>query len=82
MISVVVCAYNAERTMEPCLQSLVDCPYPNYEVIVVNDGSTDKTGEISHRYEGGRIRVIDQPNMGLSAARNVGIEAAKGSIRG
>lgn len=80
MISVVVCAYNAERTMEPCLQSLKDCPYPNYEVIVVNDGSTDTTGEISHRYEGGRIRVIDQPNMGLSAARNVGIEASKGEI--
>jgi len=80
MISVVVCAYNAERTMEPCLKSLVDCPYPNYEVIVVNDGSTDTTGEISHRYEGGRIRVIDQVNMGLSAARNVGIEAARGEI--
>ena len=80
MISVVVCAYNAERTMEPCLESLVDCRYPNYEVIVVNDGSTDRTGEISHRYEGGRIRVIDQANMGLSAARNVGIEAARGKI--
>ena len=80
MISVVVCAYNAERTMEPCLASLVDCPYPNYEVVVVNDGSTDRTGEISHRYEGGRIRVIDQPNLGLSAARNVGSAAAKGEI--
>ena len=80
MISVVVCAYNAERTMEACLESLADCPYPNYEVIVVNDGSTDRTGEISHRYEGGRIRVIDQPNMGLSAARNVGIAAAQGEI--
>ncbi|MEW6268673.1 MAG: glycosyltransferase [Thermodesulfobacteriota bacterium] len=80
MISVVVCAYNAERTMDACLASLADCPYPNYEVIVVNDGSTDATGDIAHRYEGGRIRVIDQPNMGLSAARNVGSAAARGEI--
>ncbi|HEY8517153.1 MAG TPA: glycosyltransferase [Candidatus Binatia bacterium] len=80
MISVVVCAYNAERTMAACLESLADCPYPNYEVIVVNDGSTDATGEIAHRFEGGRIRVIDQPNLGLSAARNVGCDAARGEI--
>jgi GT2 family glycosyltransferase len=80
MISVVVCAYNAERTMEPCLESLRDCPYPSYEVVVVNDGSTDATGDIAHRHEGGRIRVIDQPNLGLSAARNVGSAAARGEI--
>ncbi|MEY4949324.1 MAG: hypothetical protein RL698_1535 [Pseudomonadota bacterium] len=80
MFSVVVCSYNADRTMEPCLQSLQDLPYPNYEVIVVNDGSTDRTLEIARRYEGGRIRIIDQANMGLSAARNVGIEAARGDI--
>lgn len=80
MFSVVVCSFNADRTMEPCLQSLQDLPYPNYEVIVVNDGSTDRTLEIARKYEGGRIRVIDQRNMGLSAARNVGIEAARGEI--
>jgi len=80
MISVVVCSYNAERTMEPCLHSLQNLPYPNYEVIVVNDGSTDRTLEIARRYEGGRIRVIDQKNMGLSAARNVGIAASRGEI--
>lgn len=80
MFSVVVCSYNADRTMEPCLQSLQDMPYPNYEVIVVNDGSTDRTLEIARRYEGGRIRIVDQRNMGLSAARNVGIEASRGDI--
>lgn len=79
-ISVVVCAYNAERTIEACLRSLADCPYPNYEVIVVNDGSTDATGEIAHAHAGGRIRVIDQKNLGLSAARNVGIAAAEGEV--
>jgi GT2 family glycosyltransferase len=80
MISVVVCSYNADRTMEPCLRSLADLPYPNYEVIVVNDGSTDKTLEIARRFEGGHIRIVDQANMGLSAARNVGIAEARGEI--
>ncbi|HZR81278.1 MAG TPA: glycosyltransferase, partial [Candidatus Binatia bacterium] len=80
MISVVVCSYNAERTMEACLESLKDLAYPNYEVIVVNDGSTDGTLGIARRYEGARLRIIDQPNMGLSAARNVGAEAARGEI--
>ena len=80
MISVVVCSYNSERTMEACLRSLCDLPYPNYEVVVVNDGSTDGTLEIARRYEGDRIRIVDQPNLGLSAARNVGIAEARGEI--
>jgi O-antigen biosynthesis protein len=77
-VSVVVCAYNAERTMDACLASLAILNYPDYEVIVVNDGSRDRTLEIaeSHRY----CRIISQPNKGLSAARNVGAEAATGEI--
>ena len=77
-VSVVVCAYNAERTMAPCLTSLENLTYPNYEVIVVNDGSTDRTREIAERYE--YIRLINQENKGLSAARNVGTAAATGEI--
>ncbi|MEW6296775.1 MAG: glycosyltransferase [Thermodesulfobacteriota bacterium] len=77
-VSVVVCAYNAERTMAPCLASLEKLNYPNYEVIVVNDGSTDRTREIAERYDS--IRLINQENKGLSAARNVGIAAATGEI--
>lgn len=77
-VSVVVCAYNAERTIAPCLTSLEKLSYPNYEVIVVNDGSTDLTREIAERYDS--IRLINQENKGLSAARNVGIAAATGEI--
>jgi GT2 family glycosyltransferase len=77
-VSVVVCAYNAERTMEACLASLETLDYPDYEVIVVNDGSKDKTLEISERF--GYCRIISQPNKGLSVARNVGAEAATGEI--
>jgi O-antigen biosynthesis protein len=77
-VSVVVCAYNAERTMDQCLASLEVLNYPDYEVIVVNDGSRDRTREIAESY--GYCRIINQPNKGLSAARNVGAEAATGEI--
>ena len=77
-VSVVVCAYNAERTIDRCLASLSALNYPDYEVIVVNDGSRDRTLEIAEGY--GFCRIISQPNKGLSIARNVGAEAASGKI--
>jgi O-antigen biosynthesis protein len=77
-VSVVVCAYNAERTIDRCLASLAVLNYPDYEVIVVNDGSRDRTLEIAESYE--YCRIISQPNKGLSVARNVGAEAATGEI--
>jgi O-antigen biosynthesis protein len=77
-VSVVVCAYDAERTIDQCLASLAALSYPNYEVIVVNDGSRDRTLEIAQRH--GFCRIISQPNKGLSVARNVGAEAATGEI--
>jgi hypothetical protein len=77
-VSVVICAYNAEPTMEACLTSLQALRYPAFEVIVVDDGSTDRTGAIADSFEG--IHVIHQENKGLSAARNVGIAASLGEI--
>jgi GT2 family glycosyltransferase len=77
-IAVVICAYNAERTMRACLESLHALRYPSYEVIVVNDGSTDRTLEIARQFP--EVRIISQENQGLSAARNVGIEAATAEI--
>ncbi len=87
-VSVVICAYNAERTMDACLASLRNLNYPDYEVIVVNDGSTDRTPAITAEHkarydadrDGPRMVVVDQPNRGLSVARNVGMEAATGEI--
>ena len=64
--------------MEPCLASLEALDYPDYEVIVVNDGSTDRTLEIAEGFP--FCRIISQPNKGLSVARNVGAEAATGEI--
>jgi len=77
-VSVVVCAYNAERTIDACLASLEVLSYPDYEVILVNDGSRDRTLEIAESYP--YCRIISQPNEGLSVARNVGAEAASGEI--
>jgi GT2 family glycosyltransferase/DNA-binding beta-propeller fold protein YncE len=77
-VSVVVCAYNAADTLDDCLTSLQRLDYPDYEVVLVNDGSRDRTGEIASSYDG--VRVIETPNRGLSAARNTGLAAANGSI--
>ena len=74
-----VCAYNAADTLDDCLASLERLTYPDFEVIVVNDGSRDRTGD--DRAAAIRaVRVIDIPNGGLSAARNVGLAAATGEI--
>jgi GT2 family glycosyltransferase len=77
-VSVVVCAYNAADTIGDCLASLDRLTYPDVEVLVINDGSRDGTGEIARRHRG--VRVIDIPNGGLSAARNHGLAMASGEI--
>jgi GT2 family glycosyltransferase len=77
-VSVVVCTYNGGRTLDQCLRSLAALAYPDYEVIVVDDGSTDDTPAILERFPD--VRAIRQHNKGLSTARNVGLHAATGSI--
>jgi GT2 family glycosyltransferase len=77
-VSVVVASYNGGRTLQVCLQSLTHLNYSDYEVILVDDGSTDATPEIAKLFP--QVRYIRQPNQGLSAARNAGIAAATGQI--
>jgi O-antigen biosynthesis protein len=76
-VSVVVCAYNAATTLRQCLEALHHVEYPDFEVILVNDGSTDETPAIAAEY---RVRLISTPNRGLSNARNTGLHAATGPI--
>ncbi|MHB1562034.1 MAG: glycosyltransferase, partial [Isosphaeraceae bacterium] len=76
--SVVVCAYNGGETLADCLASLLALNYPDYEIILVDDGSTDDTRAIIERFP--QVRAIRQANQGLSEARNVGLKAATGSI--
>jgi GT2 family glycosyltransferase len=76
-VSVVVCAYNAAETIGETLEGLTKLDYPDYEVIVVNDGSTDGTEQIASGYE---LELISTPNRGLSTARNTGLWRATGEI--
>jgi O-antigen biosynthesis protein len=76
-ISVVVCSHNGAATLEETCQGLRGLDYPCFEVIVVDDGSTDATADIARRHG---FRVITTENRGLSSARNTGLEAASGEI--
>jgi len=77
LVSVVVCAFNAGETLADCLEGATRLDYPNVEVLVVDDGSTDSTAEIAGRFP---VTLIRTPNEGLSRARNRGIRAARGEI--
>jgi glycosyltransferase involved in cell wall biosynthesis len=77
-MSVVVCAYNAEETLDECLRHTCALDYPGLEIIVVDDGSTDRTREIALLYP--RARLVEIPHAGLSVARNEGFRAATGDV--
>jgi glycosyltransferase involved in cell wall biosynthesis len=77
-ISVVVCAYNAAATIDECLRHACALDYPDLEVLVVDDGSTDETAAIARRHP--RARVLTIPHGGLSVARNAGFAAARGDL--
>jgi len=77
-VSVIVCSYNGGPTLASCLDSLGKLNYPQYEVILVDDGSTDDTAYIAAQFPW--VRYIHQSNQGLSHARNTGAFAAKGEV--
>src|ERR1039458_4437314 len=78
-VSVVVATYNGERTLKACLDSLERLNYPNYEVILVDDGSDDTTRQIAFAHPNVRY-FRHEKNLGLSVARNTGIAASTGEI--
>lgn len=79
-ISIVIPVYNVEKYLDLCLQSVLAQEYENYEVILVDDGSTDHSPQMCDKYaeEDARIHVIHQSNGGLSCARNTGVKHATG----
>ncbi|HCD99918.1 MAG TPA: family 2 glycosyl transferase, partial [Armatimonadetes bacterium] len=77
--SVIVPCFNASRTLAAAIDSALAQTHPDTEVVVVDDGSTDGSGEIAESY-GERIVLVRQPNRGLSAARNAGVAASSGEF--
>lgn len=82
MISVIVPVYNVETYLEECLDSIQNQTYTDFEVLLVNDGSTDRSKAICERYckENRRFHLLNQENQGLSAARNTGVAASRGEF--
>lgn len=76
-ITVVVCTYNGSATLRECLDGMARLRYPNFEVIVIDDGSTDDSHVIARAYD---VRLVRTENRGLSRARNLGMELATGEI--
>lgn len=80
LISIIIPIYNVEKYLEKCICSVLNQTYQNLEIILVNDGSTDKSREICEKYrkKDARIRLVNKSNGGLSDARNAGMDAASG----
>lgn len=80
LISIIVSIYNGEKTLERCLKSLIEQTGHEYEIILIDDGSTDATGRICNHYaeENERVSVYHRENGGLSEARKTGLHYARG----
>ena len=77
-VSVILCVYNEERFVEKAIESILNQSLKDFELIIVNDGSTDATSDIISSYDDERISIINQSNMGLGASRNKAMKLAQG----
>ena len=82
VVSLIIPVYNAEATLERCLDSVIAQSYPHLEIIVINDGSTDRTKAILDGYatQDNRIKVLHVQNGGVSKARNLGLQTVTGDF--
>ncbi|MBP3701978.1 MAG: glycosyltransferase family 2 protein, partial [Lachnospiraceae bacterium] len=80
-VSIVVPIYNAEKALKRCVDSILGQEYTDYEVLLMNDGSKDSSGEICDQYAArdSRIRVVHKTNSGVSATRNMALDLARGT---
>ena len=81
MVTIIVPIYNAEKTLHRCIDSVLCQEYSDFELLLVNDGSSDSSGDICREYaqKDSRIQLIDKPNTGVSASRNLAISMARGT---
>src|SRR5947208_1892926 len=77
LVSVIIPCYNQAHFLSAAIESILNQTYPHFEIIAVNDGSTDNTAEIATR--NAKVRYFYQPNQGLPAARNAGAQASRGA---
>ena len=82
LITIIVPVYNVEKYIRECIDSLINQTYKNLEIILVDDGSKDKSGEICENYANAdsRVKVIHKENEGLGFARNTGLTVAQGKF--
>ena len=80
LISIIIPIYNSEKYLKNCLDSLLQQSFENFEALLINDGSTDRSDEICDEYaeKDSRFKVYHKGNSGVSAARNFGLEKAQG----
>lgn len=80
MISVIVPVYNTEKYLDRCIESILNSTYTDFELLLINDGSTDQSLDICRKYkeQDSRITLISQENQGVSAARNLGLRVCRG----
>lgn len=79
-VSVIIPSYNTGRYLAEAIQSVLDQTYQDFEIIIVDDGSTDDTGEVVRQFDDSRVHYIWQANKGLAGARNTGLRASKGEL--
>lgn len=80
LVSIVMPTYNAEPFIADAINSVLAQTYPNWELLIVNDGSTDGTAAVIERYRHPRIRVFHQANTGIGGARNLALDHARGTL--
>lgn len=80
IVSVIIPTYNHADYLTEAVQSVLDQTYPDFEVVIVNDGSTDNTPEVVQQFDDRRIEYLEQENRGATAARNAGIRASSGQF--
>ena len=80
-VSIIVPVYNAEATISRCIESIINQEYRDFELLLIDDGSTDSSGTICDRYaaEDSRIRLIHKENTGVSETRNMALDLACGT---
>src|ERR1041385_3866377 len=79
-VSVIIPTYNHAEYLPEAIQSVLEQTYPDFELLIVNDGSTDHTGEVVQQFTDPRIHYLEQENRGATAARNTGICASSGEL--